>query len=387
MCGHRASEIISRRDAMKVLQILPELNAGGVERVVMVMSDYLVANGHESVVVSNGGRLVATLEKTGARHLILPVHRKSLSSLFQVRPLRRLLEHEQPDILHLHSRVPGWIAWLAWRKLKPKTRPHLVSTVHGFYSVNAYSAIMTRGERVIAVSECIGDYVHSEFPRTPGGNLHLVRHGIDPAQYPRDFHPDVVWRERWQKDFPQFTGKQLLLLPGRITRLKGHEDFLRLIAALRKTNPQAHGVIVGDTHPRKRAYLGELQQLVRQLGLANDVTFVGHRSDLREIMAVSQLICSLSTSPESFGLTTLEALALGRPVIGYDHGGVGELLRELYPPGCVPLRDQAALLATAQTLLVSAHKPAPVKEPFTLEAMCRGTLDVYHELTQSLRQS
>lgn len=370
---------------MKVLQILPELNAGGVERVVTVMSDYLVANGHQSVVVSNGGRLVSVLEKSGARHITLPVQRKSLGSLFQVRPLRRILEQEAPDILHLHSRVPGWLAWLAWRKMNSQTRPRLVSTVHGFYSVNAYSAIMMRGERVIAVSECIRDYVEKDFRKTPKTALRLVRHGIAPADYPRDFQPATGWRERWQKDFPQFTGKQLLLLPGRITRLKGHEDFLRLIAALRKTNPQAHGVIVGDTHPRKRAYLAELQQLVQRLGLTNDVTFVGHRSDLREIMAVSQLICSLSTSPESFGLTTLEALALGRPVVGYDHGGVEELLRELFPFGRVPLRDEAALLTTVRGLLAVRHEPAPVKEPFTLEAMCRSTLDVYRELLQAPR--
>jgi glycosyltransferase involved in cell wall biosynthesis len=365
---------------MKVLQMVPELNAGGVERVVMVLSDYLQAHGHQSIVVSQGGRLVAALEASGARHVTRPVHRKSIASLFQVRPLRRLLEQEQPDILHLHSRVPGWIAWLAWRKMNPHTRPRLVSTVHGYYSVNPYSAIMTRGERVIAVSECIRDYVEKNFPLRPPAALRLVRHGVDPTQYPRDFQPDGVWLAQWQKDFPQFAGKQLLLLPGRITRLKGHDAFLRLIAALRKTNPQVHGVIVGDTHPRKRAYQTELQQLGQQLGLASDVTFVGHRSDLREIMAASQLICSLSTSPESFGLTTLEALALGRPVLGYDHGGVGELLRDLYPAGRVPLGDETALLATAQTLLRTTPAPAAVKEPFTLAAMCRGTLDVYREL-------
>ena len=371
---------------MKVLQVLPELNAGGVERVVMVLSDYLVANGHQSVVVSNGGRLVATLETSGARHIPLPVHKKSLGSLFQVRPLRRVLEQERPDILHIHSRVPGWIAWLAWRKMNPQTRPRLVSTVHGFYSVNAYSAVMTRGERVIAVSECIRNYVQKDFPKTPKVAIRMVRHGIDPVHSARGFQPDPAWLAQWQKDFPQFTGKQLLVLPGRITRLKGHDDFLKLIAALRKTNPQIHGVIVGDTHPKKRAYLDELKQLGHQLGLTNDVTFVGHRSDLREVLAVSAVTYSLSTSPESFGLTSLEALALGRPVIGYDHGGVGELLRELFPAGRVALRDEQALLATTQKLLSAPQTPAPVQEPFTLEAMCRGTLDVYRELLQASRR-
>lgn len=370
---------------MKVLQILPELNAGGVERVVMVVSDHLAASGHQSVVVSNGGRLVAALEKSGARHITLPVHRKSLGSLFQVRPLRRILEQERPDILHIHSRVPGWIAWLAWRKMNPQDRPQLVSTVHGFYSVNAYSGIMTRGERVIAVSECIRDYIQNSFPRTPANAIRLVRHGIDPAHAPRGFQPDAAWLAGWRKDFPQFIGKQLLVLPGRITRLKGHEDFLKLIAALRQTNPQIHGVIVGDTHPRKRAYLNELKTLVQQLNLTNDVTFIGHRSDLREVLAVCDVTYSLSTSPESFGLTSLEALALGRPVIGYDHGGVGELLQEFFPLGRVPLRDGKFLLATTQRLLSAPQTPAPVKEPFTLDAMCQGTLDVYRELLQSPR--
>lgn len=370
---------------MKVLQILPELNAGGVERVVLVLSDYLVANGHQSVVVSNGGRLVGALEKSGARHIMMPVHKKRVGSLLQVRPLRRILEQERADILQLHSRVPGWIAWLAWRKMNPQTRPRLVSTVHGFYSVNAYSAIMTRGERVIAVSECIRDYVEKNFPRTPPAALRVVRHGIDPTIYPRGFQPAAAWCAQWQKDFPQFTGKQLLLLPGRITRLKGHEDFLRLMVALRRTHPQIHGVIVGDTHPRKRAYLDELQRLAQQLGLTSEVTFIGHRADLREVMAVARLVFSLSTSPESFGLTTLEALALGRPVIGYDHGGVGELLRELFPPGRVPLRDAAALLETTQKLLVTDLNLKPIQESFTLAAMCRGTLDVYRELLQTAR--
>lgn len=370
---------------MKVLQILPELNAGGVERIVTVVSDHLATHGHQSIVVSHGGRLVAELEKSGARHISLPVHRKSLGSLFQIRPLRRILEQEQPDILHIHSRVPGWIAWLAWRKLNPQARPRLVSTVHGFYSVNAYSAIMTRGERVIAVSECIRDYISKSFPHTPANVIRLVRHGIDPAHDPSGFQPDAAWLAGWRKEFPHFAGKQLLVLPGRITRLKGHEDFLKLISALRQTNPQIHGVIVGDTHPRKRAYLDELRQLVQQLGLARDVTFVGHRSDLREVLAVCDVTFSLSTSPESFGLTSLEALALGRPVVGYDHGGVGELLCEFFPAGRVPLRDEKALLATTQKLLSTPHPPAPVKEPFTLDAMCRGTLDVYRELLQSPR--
>jgi glycosyltransferase involved in cell wall biosynthesis len=365
---------------MKVLQILPEMNAGGVERGTLEIGRYLVQQGHAALVISNGGRMVAQLESAGVRHVALPVHRKGLSSLCQVRPFRRLLETERPDILHIRSRVPGWIAWLAWRKLNPLTRPKLVSTVHGFYSVNAYSAVMTRGARVIAVSESIRNYIITNFPRTPKDIIRVIPRGIEPTDYPRGFQPDSAWLQSWQQDFPQLAGRRVLTLPGRITRLKGHEDFLRLIAALAKAGEPVHGLIVGDVHPKKREYLDELNALVGKLQLGPNITFTGHRSDLREILAVSDVVFSLSTQPESFGRTTLEALALGRPVIAYDHGGVGEQLRELFPAGRVALGDHEQLHRTTQAVLQQHQPPKAVSEPFTLAAMCRSTLAVYREL-------
>jgi glycosyltransferase involved in cell wall biosynthesis len=365
---------------MKVLQILPELNAGGVERGTVELARFLVSRGHEALVISNGGQLIPELESAGARHLALPVHRKSLKSLFQVRPLRQLLARERPDILHIRSRVPGWIAWLAWRRTNPQTRPHFVSTVHGFYSVNAYSAVMTKGERVIAVSDCVRDYIRQNYPNTAPDRIRVIPRGIEPTLYFPKYQPDAVWREQWERAFPQFIGRRLLTLPGRITRLKGHEDFLRLLAALAATDPAVHGVVVGGAHPRKQDYLQEIQNLVHQLGIADRVTFVGHRSDLREILAVSDLVFSLSTQPEAFGRTTLEALALGRPAIGYQHGGVGELLQKFLPAGLVPLGDAAALRQTTQRMLTEPATPAPITNDYRLTAMCEQTLEVYHQL-------
>jgi glycosyltransferase involved in cell wall biosynthesis len=365
---------------MKVLQILPEMNAGGVERGTLEIGRYLVQQGHAALVISNGGRMVAELETAGVRHIALPVHRKRLGSLFQVRPFRRLLETEKPDILHIRSRVPGWIAWLAWRRMNPLTRPQLVSTVHGFYSVNAYSAMMTKGERVIAVSESIRDYITTNYPRTSREIIRVIPRGIEPTDYPREFQPAPAWLQQWQKDFPQLAGRRVLTLPGRITRLKGHEDFLKLIAVLIREGKPAHGLIVGDVHPKKRDYLGELHRQAEQLQIKSHVTFTGHRTDLREILAVSDIVYSLSTQPESFGRTTLEALALGRPVVAYDHGGVGEQLRALFPAGRVALGDHQQLQRTTQAVLQQHEPPKPVAEPFTLAAMCRSTLAVYREL-------
>ena len=365
---------------MKILQILPELNAGGVERGTLEVARHLVAAGHEALVVSNGGRLVGELEKTGARHIALPVHRKSLGSLLQIRPLRRLLEQERPDIVHIRSRVPGWIATLALRKMNPATRPQVVTTVHGFYSANAYSAVMTRGDRVIAVSECIRDYVLTHYPKTPPALIRVIPRGVELERYPRGFVPSAEWLAAWKAAQPQCENKAVLLLPGRITRLKGHADFFKLIAGLKADGVAVHGLVVGDTHPKKRDYLAELRAKADELGVGADVSFLGHRGDVREIMAVSDIVYSLSQQPESFGRVTLETLALGRAFVGYDHGGVGEQLRPFFPAGRVTLGDEAGLLKATLGVLNERPVPAVVGEPYTLQCMCESTLAVYKEL-------
>ncbi len=365
---------------MKIIQILPELNAGGVEGCVVEMAAYLASNGHESIVISNGGRLVADLEKAGSRHIQMPVHRKAIRSLLQICSLRTLLAVECPDIVHVHSRVPAWLAWLAWQGMDPASRPRLVTTVHGFYSVNGYSSIMTRGERVIAVSESIREYILENYSKTNSAVIRHVSHGIEQKSYHPDFRPSAEWLTRWRTQYPGLSQKHTLLLPGRITRLKGHENLFQLIAALKHEGKAVCGLIAGDTHPKKRAYLRELHQRTRELGISDDIIFLGHRGDLREIMAVCDIVLALSQQPESFGLTVLEALALGKPVVGYDCGGVGELLAALFPVGKVPCGDKARLVQVINAVLAAHPQPLAVGEPFTLNAMCRSTLDVYREL-------
>jgi len=364
---------------MKVLQVLPELNSGGVERGTLELAGHLASLGHPSLVLSGGGRMVGELEAAGSRHIQLPVGRKSPASLLLVPRLRRLLETERPDILHLRSRVPAWLLWMAWRKLPPSRRPRLVTTVHGFYSVSRWSAIMCRGERVICVSESIHDYVREHYPETPPGRLRVVPRGVDPLAYPHGFQPAAEWLDRFHREFPETVGKRLLTLPGRITRLKGHEDFVTILRQL-AGREDLHGLVVGGADPRKQRYAAEIRELVDQAGLSRRITFTGNRTDLREILAISSLVLSLTRQPESFGRTTLEALSLGIPVAGYAHGGVEEQLRALYPAGLLPALDPESALPVIRQLL-DEPPPVPTDNPFTLRRMLDGTLEVYDELT------
>lgn len=366
---------------MKVIQIVPELHAGGVERGALEVGKYLVRQGHESLVISFGGRLVEQLEAEGSRHISLPVHRKHPGSLRQIRVLRRIFEQEQPDILHLRSRLPAWLAYLAWRKMNPSTRPRLVTTVHGFYSVNAYSAIMTKGERVICVSNSVKDYVLQNYPKVPEQTLTVIHRGVDPEAFPYGYQPPPEWSMKWKRDYPRLEGRFVVTLPGRITRWKGQIDFIEVIRLLKAKDIPVHGLLVGESHPKKLGFLEEVKAAIRADALENDISLVGHRLDLREVMAASDIVVSCSTDPEAFGRVTLEALSIGIPVAGYDHGGVHEQLDALLPAGKIPVGDTPGM---AERLSQWHAEPARPRQenPFTLQKMLEGTFDVYRRLTR-----
>ncbi|MDO9008504.1 MAG: glycosyltransferase, partial [Thiobacillus sp.] len=151
---------------LTVLQLLPALESGGVERGTLEIAQALVARGHRALVMSAGGRQVSSLVAAGGEHFTWAIGRKRFKTLLLVGKLRKFLLEQKVDILHARSRVPAWIAYLAWRGMNPATRPRFITTVHGLYGVNRYSGIMTRGERVIAVSNTVRDYILREYPDT-----------------------------------------------------------------------------------------------------------------------------------------------------------------------------------------------------------------------------
>ena len=322
--------------------------------------------------------MLPELAETGAEHIKLDVGRKSLTSLLLVRKLIEILRSCQPDILHARSRLPAWLSYLAWSRIPFPERPAFITSVHGPYSVNRYSRIMTAGERVIAISNFIENYILENYPGVDREKIHVIPRGIDSTRFPYGFEADSEWLENWKRQLPIDGDKLLLTLPARVTRWKGQEDFVQVIAGLHEKGVPAHGLIVGSVESRRLSFQKELEQQVRGSGLQDHISFLGHRDDVKEIMSVSDIVMSLSREPEAFGRISLEALSIGSRVVAYDHGGASEVLREMFPVGLVkPLSVKGAI---DKVIELAREKPAVPNRPvFTLERMLNDTLDIYEQ--------
>ncbi|WP_303747373.1 glycosyltransferase [Stenotrophomonas pigmentata] len=365
---------------LTVVQLLPALHSGGVERSTLEIAAALVSAGHRAIVVSAGGRLLQPLLDSGAEHLTLDIGRKSLLTLRHVASLRRLFSETGADIVHARSRLPAWLGWYALRGMPAGQRPHWMTTMHGLNSPGRYSGIMASGERVICVSQTVRDYLLEHYRETDPATLRVIPRGVDVAQFPRVERSDRRPRLAVAALHPALAGPApLLLLPGRGTRLKGHAHALHLLAGLHRQGQAAVLWMPGVREPGREAYVRELEQLAQTLGVADQVVLGEPTTGIAEAYGASDLVLQLSDKPEAFGRTVLEALSVGRPVVGWNHGGVGELLSQLQPSGAVARGDMQQLTHSVLHLLQSPPS-LPRRIPYTLQAMQRATLDVYAEL-------
>ncbi len=361
---------------MHVVQALASLDIGGSELVVVETTEYLCASGHQVSVLARSSQLAGRVNAAGAELLNWPIGRKRPGTLRYIRQLRAWLAENKPDIVHAHSRLPAWVCYLALRKLPPGKRPLFITSVHGQYSVNRYSAIMARGDHVIAVSQHIRDYTLQHYLPKNSQRLHVIHGGISRQAFPFGYKVSAQWRQQTLAQYPALRNKRILLLPGRLSRYKGHAHFIDLIASLSAEIDDIHGVILGQTKPGSR-YQRELEDLVSHNALSDRLTFTGARTDMRDWMAASSLVFNLcSDPPEAFGRTVPEALALGVPVLAWNHGGVKEVLLEMFSEGAVTPGDQPALLQKTRKFL---HQPPVVvnTDSFSLETSMRKTLDLY----------
>lgn len=361
---------------MHVVQLLPELEEGGVERVVVDLSRELVGCGVTSTVISRGGRLVSQIEADGARHIRLDVCSKNpLTFLVRAWQLRRQLARLAPDVVHVHSRLPAWLLRIANHSL----RLPVVTTVHGLNRPGFYSRILTHGSRVICVSRAVQAHLQKHYA-TPAGILRVVYFGIhakvfDPARL------NLKFVERFRRE-QQLDGCFVVISAGRLAPCKDYATFIRAILAARAKVPNIVGVIVGGGSSRHRAYVQQLHALVRELGAGDAIRFAGHCADMAELFALSDVVVSCSAKPESFGRTLAEALAMNTPVLATAHGGALEIVREgvdgyLFPPRDAPALAQA--LERIYSQRAEHNLRDSILQRFSMAQTVRDTLAVYAE--------
>jgi lipopolysaccharide heptosyltransferase II len=359
---------------MRVLQILPELNVGGVERGTLDLARYLVDHGHGSIVVSNGGLLVPQLEAQGSRHYVLPVHRKNIVTAWHcVKALRRIIIEERIDVVHARSRVPAWIAYAA----ALKTDAEFVTTCHGYYAEHVMSRIMGWGKFVIVISEVIGKHMIDHFGVHPD-RVRLIPRSVDLEKF------------RFRERVPG-RSELIVTMIGRITPLKGHAYFLQGMARVIRSMPFVRVRVVGDAPAQKKDYKDSLVLLTRRLGISANVEFMGNRSDVPQLLLDSDVLVLSTVTQEAFGRVLIEAQAVGVPVVATKVGGVVDVVEHERTGLLVLPRDPEGIAAAvlrllndrklADSMVVEARQR--VEKKYTVEQMAQKTIAVYEEARRS----
>jgi glycosyltransferase involved in cell wall biosynthesis len=374
-------------DHPAVLQVLPALNAGGVERGTLEIAEAQLRAGLRALVASAGGALVPSLVALGARHVTLPLDSKNpLTMLRNAAALAALVHEERIGILHARSRAPAWSALWAARR----TGAGFVTTYHGTYNEDLpakrlYNSVMARGDRVIAISRFIADHIRARHGTDPA-RIRVIPRGVDPAL----FDPDTVAPARLAALRTAWGiaegGPPVVMLPGRLTRWKGGTV---LVEAMARLPGEAVALLVGGAEPRREAFRDELELLISARGLAGRVRLVGHAADMPAALLLADVVVHASTDPEAFGRTVIEAQAMRRPVIAADLGGPRETVEEAVTGWRVPPGDPAALaqaihwafaLPAAERAVVGARARQAVLARYTTAAMQAATIAVYREL-------
>ena len=363
-----------------VLQVLPALDAGGVERTVLEVAEALVEAGHEAHVVSGGGRLVPELLALGAKHYTMDVGSKRLLGFpWRVAALRRLIHHTGADIVHARSRAP---AWAAWRAAIAERRP-FVTTYHGIYNEGfpgkrRYNSVMARGDVVIANSRFTAEHIRDTH-KTPEARLRVIPRGVDMARFdPAVVSARAVRERRAAWGVPD--GAALVLLPGRLTAWKGGTVAVRALSELPGDH---HLVLLGDAQGRDD-YVASLHALAEDLDVTDRFHIPGHDADMPTAYACADVVICPSTDPEAFGRTAAEAQAMGKPVVAAAHGGALDVVDDGRTGLIVPPGNAAALARAVKRAPslpdIGAVGRARIDELFSKRALQRSVLAVYDEL-------
>jgi glycosyltransferase involved in cell wall biosynthesis len=371
---------------LRILQVLPALHQGGVEQGTLDIAAALQEAGHQAFVASAGGAMCERLAHTGAVHWTLPLQSKNPFCLWHnAGRLQDLIRAHGIQLVHARSRAPAWSAWLASRRLGIP----FVTTFHGVYGhQNAlkrqYNSVMCRGQPVIAVSHFVARHIEAVYGLEPA-RIEVIHRGIETRRFSADtIDPGRigVLREHWQLG-PNVNGP-VLMLPARLSRIKGHALLLEALSRLRHL--PWHCLITGRAKAANDRYLTTLRELAARLQLQHRVQFTGSCDDMPAAYQLVDVVISASTKPESFGRTLVEAQAAGCMVVAANHGGAREVVAEALAPGLFAPNDVSALTAAlCRTLALDTedrrrcrHQAQQfVDREFRLDGMCQRTLALY----------
>ena len=361
---------------LNIAQVLPSLQSGGVERGTLEIANYLVKKGHRSYVISSGGRLVEELEKKGSNHLNIPIDKKSIFTFLVIPKIIKFIHKNKIDIVHVRSRFPAWIIYLALFFISKDKRPFFVTTVHGFNSISLYSKIMTKGDKVIVVSNFIKNFIIDTYG-VDKKKICLIHRGEPNNLGPKNARNFSLWKKSFENEYKNLKNKKVLTIAARLSRTKGIEIFIDLINSILDEDNNIHGLIVGEA--KSNNYLNKLHKKIKRLNLEKNITITGYRSDIYNILQYSYITYCLSEVPEPFGRSVVESIKLGTPVIAFNHGGAGEQLKETFPEGMINFRDFNGLQNKTKSFL--KRRPRVLKtNKFSLEKMREQTLNVYLDL-------
>lgn len=371
-----------------VLQVLPALGGGGVERGTVEMTQAIVRAGGQALVASAGGRLAKSVERAGGRNVVLKLDSKNPWTIWRnAARLAKVIVDEHVDIVHARSRAPAWSAWLAARR----TGAHFVTTYHAPYGENfigkrKYNSVMAKGELVIAISHYVASQIMASHGTDPR-RIRVIHRGVDPAIFdPQSVPPDRMVRLSASWRLPD--GRPTIMLPGRLTRWKGQTVMIEALAKMRRRD--ACCVLVGADQGRNK-FVAELVGLAERLGVGERVRIVGHCDDMPAALMLSDVVVSASTDPEGFGRVVIEAQAMARPVVVTGHGGAAETVEHgvtglLVPPGdadaLAAMLDAALDLSEDDRVALGARARANVARHYTVAAMQAATIDVYREVLE-----
>lgn len=374
--------------SLRILQILPSFDAGGVERVTLETVTGLSNNQFgQHHITSAGGRYAAQLSP-GIEHHTLPLKTKNPFTLLRnAKRLYDLIVRQQISIVHARSRAPAWSALIAcrWRKTP------FITTYHGTYNGSSwlkmyYNSIMARGDRVIAISRFILNHIENKHPAL-ASKITFIPEGID-THY---FDPDLITAQRVEaarQEFDVPLGSAVLFLPGRLTRWKGQAWFLNALHSRADwlRSQKICVIIVGDAQGRSD-YHKELILLANDLNAAGvPVRFKTDCKDLPAAYALANIVFSCSIEPEAFGRIAAESLSMGRPFIGTNHGGTVELTGDGHFWPIVSPHDNIALLTEIERILACEKEKltkrgeaarAHIQQHYSLHQMLRLTQELY----------